>query len=313
MPSKNIAFMASSEIAIPSLKTLAKSKYRPCVVYTQPPRPKGRGLKVTPTPIHEFASAHDIPVQTPTDWKNLSNVNLFTSLKIDCAIVFAYGLILPEIILKTPKHGFLNLHASLLPKWRGATPIQRAIEAGDSTSGISLMAMTEKLDAGPILTTWKYNIPTLCSSMQLFNALAKISADNIVNALDDFFSEKLIPIPQDEALTSYAHKIKKIETKINWNDHALNIQQKCLAFTPSPNCYFSINNQNIKLLQCIDVSSEQYYHNLSSGTIISAEDAIIACGNNSSLKIISIRRPNKKNENPNQILKQIISHNPKLF
>jgi methionyl-tRNA formyltransferase len=290
----SLAFMASSPIAIPTLNALYNSPYRPSCLYTKPPKPSGRGLKLLPSPLHQHANALGIPVYTPLDWHNPETLSQFQNLRLDCALVFAYGHILPPAVLELPSFGCLNIHASLLPKLRGAAPINRAIEYGFSTTGISLMHMSKELDAGPILSQWEIPIPPLCDTPALSHIIAEKSADIIVDALHAFFNQKLSPLPQNHSLATYAHKISKNESPINWNLHADVIEKKCRALLPSPACSFSLNQISLKLLNAKNISESSPPHNLEPGTIINHKIFTVACAQNSTLQLITLQKPSKK-------------------
>jgi methionyl-tRNA formyltransferase len=277
-PSLKIIFMGTPDFSVPALQSLINHpSFEVVAVYTQPARPAGRGQQLKPSPIQMVADAHHIPVYTPKSLKRDPDaVSIFQNLNADIAVVAAYGLILPLSVLNAPKHGCLNIHASLLPRWRGAAPIQRAIEAGDTASGITIMQMAEGLDTGDMLLKESVTIEPTATAQILHDALSAIGSKMIVTVLEKVLKgEPLNPEIQDETLTNYAAMLKKEEGHIDWSDSAAKIDLKIRAFTPWPGCYtMSIDGKRIKIL------SGEYRNETTSkptGTILSA-DGDIACG-----------------------------------
>ena len=230
MPKLNIAFAGSSHFAAFILESLLKAGLPPSRVYTQPDRPAGRGLKMQATPVKIFAEKQNIPVSTQMNWKDSEQQADFAKQNFDVFVVVAYGCILPQNILDTPGFGSVNIHASLLPRWRGAAPIERAIEAGDTTTGISLIAMNAKLDAGNILLKKSLAIEPDDTSQSLSEKLMQLAGDSIIELLQT-------PPPyqgeiQDESLVTYAHKILPSEAWINWQESAETIYNRFRAFAP---------------------------------------------------------------------------------
>lgn len=277
--SLKVVFMGTPDFSVPALQALIDHpSFDVIAVYTQPARPAGRGQQLKPSPIQMVADAHHIPVYTPKSLKRDADaVAAFQNLNADIAVVAAYGLILPLSVLKAPKFGCLNIHASLLPRWRGAAPIQRAIEAGDKTSGITIMQMAEGLDTGDMLLKDSMDITPTMTAQTLHDGLSAMGSKMIVNVLESILAEKpLSPEVQDESLTCYAAMLKKEEGLINWSDSAAQIDLKIRAFTPWPGCYtIGADGKRIKIL------SGEYKSETSSkevGTILSA-DGDIASGN----------------------------------
>ncbi len=241
-----IIFMGTPEFSVSALKALIDAGHEILCVYSQPPRPSGRGKKEQLSPIHHYALEQGILVRTPVSLKTTEAQAEFSALKADVAVVVAYGLLLPKEILYGTKQGCLNIHASLLPRWRGAAPIQRAIEAGDNVTGVAIMQMDEGLDTGDVLLEKSLSINNDTTAGSLHDALAVMGAELIVEALDKL--SELKPKKQTQDGVTYAHKIKKEESAINWKKPASEIALKIRAFNPYPAMYFTYKNERIKLL-----------------------------------------------------------------
>ena len=229
---KRIIFAGTPEFAVPSLTALLDSEHTVCAVYTQPDRPAGRGRKLTPSPIKTLALTHAIPVYQPVSLKTTESQAQLAALQVDLMVVVAYGLLLPETLLKIPRFGCINIHASLLPRWRGAAPIQRALLAGDSVTGITLMQMDAGLDTGAMLTQATCHILPDDTSQTLHDRLAELGARVLAENIEDI--EKLSFTVQDDAQASYAHKLNKAEAFLNWQEPASVLERKVRAFNPWP-------------------------------------------------------------------------------
>ena len=238
-----IIFMGSPEFAVPSLDALVESGYEVVCAYTQPPRPAGRGKGERKTAVHERADELGIEVRTPRTLRSEEEQERFRALNADLAAVAAYGLILPKPILDAPKRGCINVHASLLPRWRGAAPIQRAILAGDKESGVTLMQMEEGLDTGPMLARDTLDI-RVKNAGQITEELSNLGARLLVEWLESPAPSE----PQPIAGATYATKIDKAETRIDWSQPAEQIERHVRAFAPSPGAWFEANGERIKLL-----------------------------------------------------------------
>ena len=238
-----IVFMGSPEFAVPSLDALVEAGHEVVAAYCQPPRPAGRGKAERKTAVHGRAEALGIEVRTPKTLRDADEQERFRALDADYAVVAAYGLILPRPILDAPKHGCINVHASLLPRWRGAAPIQRAILAGDEVSGVTIMQMDEGLDTGPMLLKREVAIDRK-NSGQLTEELAKVGA----TALIAWLEQPTRPQPQPGEGATYAAKVDKAEAQIDWNQPANFIEQQVRAFAPSPGAWFEANGERIKML-----------------------------------------------------------------
>lgn len=243
-----VVFMGTPDFAVPVLEALNQC-HNVIAVYTQPPRPAGKGYILTPSPVQRKADFLHIPVYTPISLKKESEQKKFDSLHADVAVVCAYGLILPPPVLEAPVKGCLNVHASLLPRWRGAAPIQRAIEAGDKESGVTIMQMNAGLDTGDMLLQQSCPITSETTGETLHNTLSALGAELIIKALE----ENLKPQPQPAAGVTYAEKIKKSESLINWNEPAEQLARKIMAFNPYPAAYSFFKGERIKILKAAAV------------------------------------------------------------
>ncbi len=239
-----IIFMGSPDFAVPSLDALAKGGHEVVAVYSQPPRPAGRGKGERKTAVHQRAEQLGIEVRTPRTLRDEGEQERFRALDADLAVVAAYGLILSKPILEAPRQGCINVHASLLPRWRGAAPIQRAILAGDEETGITLMQMDEGLDTGPILLRRELDIRGK-NAGQVTEELAELGA----NALIDWLDNPAPPEPQPKVGATYASKIDKAEARIDWSKSAEEIERRIRAFAPAPGAWFEANGERIKLLE----------------------------------------------------------------
>ncbi len=281
----NIVFMGTPDFAVPVLKALAEHHTVTCV-YTQPPRPAGKGYKLKPSPVHEAAEQLGIEVRTPVSLRKAPEQEAFADLNADVAVVCAYGLILPQAILDAPKHGCINIHASLLPRWRGAAPIQRAIQAGDSESGVTIMQMDAGLDTGDMLMVEKCPITENTTAQMLHDTLSEIGSRLIVETL------KNIPTPQKqpEDGVTYAEKIQKNESLIDWNLPAEQIKRNIMAFNPYPTAYTIFSGERIKIYEA-DVLSE--ITDKPVGTLIDNQ-LTVACGNGTTIRIQKLQREGKR-------------------
>ena len=282
--------MGTPDFAVPSLKLLA-AQYNILAVYSQPPRPNGRGMKTIESPIQSTAKKLNLKTMTPHTLKSDDVFDEYKKLKPDVVVVVAYGLILPEKYLKIPKFGCVNGHASNLPRWRGAAPIQRAIEAGDTTSGSCIMIMEKGMDTGPILLSKKINIENNDTSKSLHDKLSDLTAQILEEALYKYTKGILLPQKQEIEGIKYANKIKKIESEIDWNLTALEISNKVRAFYPFPGTFTNGPNGLIKI---ITTQSNNDVHDQPHGTILNIGKKIfVACGNKTTLEILEVQKPGK--------------------
>ncbi len=244
----NIIFAGTPEFAAYHLQALLDSRHNIVAVYSQPDRPAGRGKKLKASEVKQLALEHNLPVFQPESLKTTEAQEQLAALNADVMVVVAYGLILPMAILDTPKYGCINVHGSLLPKWRGAAPIQRSIWAGDKEAGVTVMQMDEGLDTGDMLFKKALPIEPTDTSATLYHKLAQIGPTALIETLDSFSS--FTPEPQNNELATYAKKLSKAEAQINWELSAEQLERNCRAFNPWPMSFFTYQEHNIKVHQC---------------------------------------------------------------
>jgi methionyl-tRNA formyltransferase len=244
-----VAFMGTPDFAVPILEAILKEKYQVVAVFTQPPRPMGRGYKITQSPVHKFAEEHNLPIFTPESLRMEDIQNTWRKLDLDVAIVAAYGLILPKAVLEAPRWGCINIHASLLPRWRGAAPIQRSILAGDKETGVTIMKMDEGLDTGDILFTQKVPIQETTTASFLQNLLAEKGTEALLTALPPYLEGTLKPYTQPQEGVTYAEKLQKKEGLLDWQLPASLLGQKVRALNPWPGTWFEVGADRIKILE----------------------------------------------------------------
>ena len=288
-----IIFFGTPEFALPILRKINNSKHEILIVYTQPPKKSLRGQKLNKTVIHEYSEKISLNVRIPEDLGK--EENFLKKINFDLGIVVAFGKLIPKKILQLSKHGFINVHASLLPKYRGAAPIQRSLINRDKETGISFMKIIEKLDAGPVCKKYKIQINENENYNSLLSRLSNLGEDNVIEIIEEIIGNKIEFVDQNENEATYAKKISKIDGKIDWNESAELIQAKINALNPNPGGWFVFNNERYKILRA-DIS----LRNGQPGEVIN-EDFIIGCGNKS-LKILEIQRQGKKPQNFKQFL-----------
>ena len=241
-----VVFMGTPDFSVPVLDALAEAGHEIVCVYCQPPRPAGRGKKERPSPVQTRAEALGLPVRHPTSLRNADAQADFAALRADVAVVVAYGLILPQPVLDAPARGCLNIHASLLPRWRGAAPIHRAIMAGDSRSGVCIMQMDAGLDTGPVLSRAEIGIGPEETTGDLHDRLSALGAAEIVKALAGI--DDLTPQPQPDAGVTYAEKIDKAEARIDWTRPAVEVDRQIRGLSPFPGAWTTLEGERLKLL-----------------------------------------------------------------
>ncbi len=244
-----IVFAGTPDFAARHLQSLIDSEHEIIAVYSQPDRPAGRGKKLKASDVKMLAQQHDIDVFQPTSLKSETAQQELSALNADIMVVVAYGLLLPQVVLDTPKLGCINVHGSILPKWRGAAPIQRSIWAGDKESGVTIMQMDIGLDTGDMLNITKCPIAADETSSTLYNKLAELGPDALLSTLSDIAGGRSVAQPQEEALATYAHKLSKEEANIDWTLDAHQIERNIRAFNPWPVCFTQMNEQAIKIWQ----------------------------------------------------------------
>ena len=281
-----VVFMGTPDFAVPALERLIKEHNVVCV-YTREPKLSGRGNKLNKTPVHLVAEANGIEVRTPKTLRNAEEQQKFSELKADVAVVAAYGLILPLPVLEAYPFGCLNLHASLLPRWRGAAPIQRAVEAGDAKSGVTVMQVAEGLDTGDMLLKGEVEITSATTGGELHDKLALQGADLISRVLADIKS--FVPQPQPQDVACYAAKIDKAECKLDFNQKAEVLCRKIRAFNPYPAMFFEYGGERFKVLEAHKV--EKY---APAGTIIEDSNSLLIACADGALSITQIQRQGKK-------------------
>ena len=282
----NIVFMGTPDFAVPALQRLIKEHNVVCV-YTREPKISGRGNKLNKTPVHLIAEENGIEVRTPKTLRTAEEQQKFAELKADVAVVAAYGLILPKAVLEAYPLGCLNIHASLLPRWRGAAPIQRCIEAGDKVSGVTIMQIAEGLDTGDMLLKGEVAINDQMTGGELHDKLTDIGADLISEVLAD--TKKYPPQKQNDALACYAAKLEKEECKTDFTQSTDKLYNKIRAFSPYPAMYFEYENERFKILQAEETSFKA-----PAGTIIKGSDELIIATVDGALKIKQIQRQGKR-------------------
>src|ERR1700744_4265693 len=266
-----LAFMGTPDFAVPTLAELLAQGHDIAAVYSQPPRPKGRGMTLEPSPVHLFAQKAGLAVRHPVSLKGEAEQAEFAALDLDAAIVVAYGLLLPKPILEAPRLGCFNLHASLLPRWRGAAPIQRAVMAGDEQTGVMVMRMEEGLDTGPVLMAERVAVGRKTSG-DLAAELSRLGADLMVRALGALERGGVTPVPQSEDGVTYAKKITKDEARIDWSKSAGEIDCLIRGLAPSPGAFTEVKGERLKVLAAIPVKDRG-----EAGEVIT-DDLTVGCG-----------------------------------
>ena len=282
-----LAFMGTPDFAVPTLTALIAAGHEIAAVYTQPPRAAGRGKQPRPSPVQRVAEEQSIEVRTPDHLKGAEAQAAFAELNLDAAVVVAYGLILPPPILAAPRLGCLNLHASLLPRWRGAAPIQRAIMAGDAETGVAVMQMEAGLDTGPVLLERQVAIGPRTTAGDLHDELARLGAPLMVEALAGLADGRLTPRPQAEIGVTYADKIDKAEARIDWSRPAAELDCQIRGLSPFPGAWFEHDGARVKVL----LAEPQSGASGPAGTVLD-DRLTVACGNGA-LRLLDLQRAGK--------------------
>jgi methionyl-tRNA formyltransferase len=286
MPYRNIVFMGTPNFSIPILEAIVKSSYKISCVYTQVKKKSNRGQKLNTSPIEKYAESSKLVIRNPVNINSDEEFDFFKKLNPDIVVVVAYGQLISKKLLNIPKKGFINVHASLLPKWRGAAPIQRSIMNLDTETGISMMQIVEELDSGPVIEQFKVKIKNTSTSGEISDHLSKIGSENIVNTLNSIFNKKLIFSEQNHRLATYAKKIKKSETKINWQEKAEKIVAKINGLNPDLGAWFVYKDTRYIIWK-----AKIYEKKGTPGKILNS-NFVIGCGDKS-LEIIEIQKEGK--------------------
>jgi len=288
-------FLGTPEFALPSLRLLAESNYEVCAVFSQPDRPAGRGQKLHPTPIKQCAQSLGIPVYQPERIKDEENRANLSGFEPDFIVVAAYGQILPRWLLKLPRVAAVNVHASLLPRYRGAAPVAWAILNGDITTGVTTMLIEEKLDSGPILLSHEVPISPTVTTGELMHQLAEVGAKLLLTTLDGLRNGSIIPIPQDESKASLAPRIRKEMALIDWNEDAPRIHNRIRALNPWPAAVANFQHKELKILRSLPVPGCSV-HDAAPGTLLDvAERGLrVQCGHGTVLEVLEVQVPGRQ-------------------
>ena len=284
--------MGTPMFAVPILKSLYQNGYPISDVYTQPPQKSQRGQRINKSPIQGIAETLNLEFRTPKFLKNNNEeFEYFKSINADLAVVVAYGQIIPKEFLNLTKKGFINIHASILPSWRGAAPIQRSIMNLDKETGITIMKIAEQLDTGPICNTYKINLENNLNAQDISEQLSLLAAEKILDNIDNILDDKAKFIDQNHAQATYASKIQKLEGKIDWDENALNIIGKINGLYPVPGAFFIFKGERYKILKA-DIGN-----GIGNPGEVVSDYLEVACGNGQSIKIKEIQRQGKKPQN----------------
>lgn len=291
MTNPKIIFAGTPEFALASLHALVAADFVPCAVLTQPDRPAGRGKQLTASPVKQYALEQNIPVMQPATMRDDAIVAELAALQPDILVVAAYGLILPESVLEIPRAGCLNVHASLLPRWRGAAPIQAAILAGDEKTGVCLMSMQAGLDCGPVYKSEAVTIGEEETAGELHDRLAHIGAELLVTHIDAIVAGELTAIAQDEQQASYAPKVKTRDAAIDWKQPSQGLQRLVRAYNPVPGAWFMLEGERLKCWRAGSVAAAD----VAPGTIVAAgQDGIVVSCGEGCLRLDALQRPGKR-------------------
>ena len=294
---KKIVFMGTPMFAVPILKSLYQNGYPISDVYTQPPQKSQRGQRINKSPVQGIAETLNLEFRNPNSLKNnMDEFNYFKKIDADLAIVVAYGQIIPKEFLNLTKKGFINIHASILPNWRGAAPIQRSIMNLDKETGISIMKITEKLDSGPVCNIYKINLENYLNADDVAEKLSSIAAEKILQNIDDILEDKAKFIEQDHSKATYASKIEKIEGKINWNESAESVIGKINGLYSVPGAFFIFKGERYKILKA------KIGNGIGTPGDVVSDHMEVICGNNQSIKVTEIQRQGKKPQNIDEFM-----------
>ena len=282
-----IIFMGTPDFAVPTLQAIVDAGHEVACVYCQPPRPAGRGHKLQASPVQKLAESLSIPVRSPKSLRKPEEQEEFRALNADAAVVAAYGLILPKAILDAPRLGCFNVHGSLLPRWRGAAPVQRAILAGDNVTGVTIMQMDEGLDTGDMLQKGEVAITLSTKSPDLMRNLSLLGAKLMIQTLAKAQSGEISSMPQPSLGITYAAKLSKEEGRLDWTQPATELERKIRALTPWPGTWFEWNGEHIKVIE-----AEIMPTTIAAGKLID-EEFTISCGDHNGLRLLSVQKSGK--------------------
>ncbi|AEG01872.1 methionyl-tRNA formyltransferase [Methylomonas methanica] len=286
-----IVFAGTPDFAVPTLQAILDSDHEVCGVYTQPDRPAGRGRKLTASPVKQLAQSHQLPVYQPENFKQPEALAQLAALDADLMVVIAYGLILPQAVIDTPRLGCINVHGSLLPRWRGAAPIHRALIAGDDETGVTIMKVVKKLDAGDMLLKAACPIGATDTSSTLHDRLATLGAEALVKVLDQYQQGTVHAEPQDEALVTYAHKLEKHEAVLDWTDTAIQLDRKIRGLNAWPVAQTLFKGEVMRVWHCALTDKTG---NQPPGTIDCAEHNLDVTTGDGVLRLLEIQLPGGK-------------------
>lgn len=291
-----IAFMGSPDFAVPVVAALADAGHAIICVYSQPPRPAGRGKKLRPTPVHQWADAHGIEVRTPRSLKKTPEQDAFAALELDAAVVVAYGLILPQAVLDAPRLGCMNMHASLLPRWRGAAPIHRAIMAGDEMTGVQAMMMEAGLDTGPVLASESTQIFPSDTTGSVHDRLAELAADLAVTALAGLADGTLIPTPQPTDGITYAHKVTADDQRLDWSRPAAEVDCQIRGLSPFPSAWFHYtpDDETEPLRMKALMSRVEPGRDTAAPGDLLDDELLVQCGDGNAVRLLRAQKPGSK-------------------
>jgi methionyl-tRNA formyltransferase len=287
----NCLFFGTPDFAVPSLEALAASRHDVALVVTQPDRPSGRGMRMQRPAVAERAMELGFPVRQPATIRSDEFLQSVRELRADVGVVIAYGKILPKKLLEIPPLGFINVHGSLLPKYRGAAPIQRAIESGEKKTGITIMQLDEEMDHGPLFATSETRIGRDERAPELFRRLAREGAALLVETLDAIERGEIEPVPQDHARATYAPRIEKQEGEVDWSEPARRIYDRFRAFWPWPGVSFVAEGERVKLLEIEPVEGPATAR---PGTIVEIDGGVVVATGKGALRIVEVQRPGRK-------------------
>ncbi|MFN9926677.1 MAG: methionyl-tRNA formyltransferase [Phenylobacterium sp.] len=285
-----LAFLGTPDFAVRALEAILAAGHEVACVYSQPPAPRGRGQTLKPSPVHAFAEARGIPVRTPASMRDPAEIEAFAALRLDAAVVVAFGQILPAAILEAPRLGAYNGHGSLLPRWRGAAPIQRAIMAGDRVTGVQVMRMTEGLDEGPVLATATLRIDALETAGSLVERLAEAGARRIVDSLADISAGRAVETPQSEDGVTYAKKIGRKIARIDWTLDGQTLDRRIRGLSPAPGAWFELPTEKGTVRVKALLSA---YEDVSGQPGVTLDDRLLVAAGAGAVRLLRLQREGK--------------------